>query len=111
VQLVADGEELAEPVTVASGLDRPEGLALAPDGRLLVVETGADRLLAIDPATGDQEVLAEGLGFALANPVAAGTNVSLPPHFVFSGVAVSPSGDVYVSADAANAIYRIPLNP
>ena len=82
VQLVADGEELAEPVVVAAGLDRPEGLALAPDGRLLVVETGTGRLLAVTPATGAAEVIAEGLGFELANPSDAGT-IALPPHFVF----------------------------
>lgn len=108
VQLIADGEELAEPIVVADGLDRPEGIALAPDGRLLVVETGTGRLLAIEPASGAMDVIAEGLGIAADNFSSIGP-VKLPPHLVFNGVAVGQSGNVYVSGDAANAIYRIPL--
>ena len=43
-QLAAGGKVLAEPKLTASGLDRPEGMALTPDGRLLVAETGTGRL-------------------------------------------------------------------
>ncbi len=106
-QLVADGAELTEPALVATGLDRPEGMALAADGRLLVAETGAGRLLAIDPATGEIAVIAEGLGFMRENPTSVGP-VQLAPYWVFSGVAVDAAGNIYVAADEANAIYRIP---
>ena len=106
-QLVADGAELTEPVLVASGLDRPEGMALGADGRLLVAETGTGRLLAIDPATGEIAVVTEGLGFMRENPPSIGP-VQLAPFRVFSGVALDKAGNIYVAADDANVIYRIP---
>jgi glucose/arabinose dehydrogenase len=107
VQLVADGEELAEPVTVVEKLAQPEGMALAPNGRLVVAETGTGRLLAVDPATGAVQVMAEGLGFTADNATSIGPT-SLPPYWIYNGVAVGPSGAIYVSGDAANVIYRIP---
>ncbi|HET8645387.1 MAG TPA: hypothetical protein VFO85_07860, partial [Vicinamibacteria bacterium] len=36
LQLIADGQPLAEPRVVATGLAAPEGMAVAPDGSLLV---------------------------------------------------------------------------
>jgi sugar lactone lactonase YvrE len=100
-QVVADGEVLSTPKLLASGLDRPEGMALAPDGRLLVAETGSGRLLAIDLETGALSTVAEGLGFDSVAPE------GMPPTGVMSGVAVSPSGTIYVTADEANVVYRI----
>ncbi|MFN2201055.1 MAG: hypothetical protein ACK2UO_07600 [Caldilineaceae bacterium] len=106
LQLIKDSQELAEPTVLTDVLDRPEGMALAADGRLLVAETGTGKLLAIDPTSGDIDVIAEGLGFAAENFGSIGP-VSLPAQLVFSGVAVAPSGDIFVSGDAANIIYRI----
>jgi CubicO group peptidase (beta-lactamase class C family) len=108
VQVVADGVELEEPVVIASDLNHPEGIAIAPDGRLLLAETGTGRLLAIEASTGNADVIAEGLDFMQDNPTSIGP-VSLPPQYIFSGVAVGPSGNVYVSGDGANVIYRILL--
>jgi DNA-binding beta-propeller fold protein YncE len=100
-QLVAGGEAQKEPKLTAKGLDRPEGMALTPDGRLLVAETGTGRLMAIDPATGEVSTLAEGLGF----------NAEVPeggmPTWIMSSVAVGPSGVIYVTGDLANVLYRI----
>jgi thiosulfate/3-mercaptopyruvate sulfurtransferase len=96
---------LAEPKLTASGLDWPEGMALAPDGRLLVTETGTGRLVAIDPATGALNTIAEGLGFNPQGPEGA------PPTMLMSSVAVSPSGVLYVTGDLANVVYRIELAP
>jgi glucose/arabinose dehydrogenase len=100
-QLATGGEVLPDPKLTASGLDRPEGMAVAPDGRLLVAETGTGRLVAIEPATGDMSTIAEGLGF---NPDAPG---GAPPTMVMSSVAVGPSGVIYVTGDLANVLYRI----
>ena len=76
-------------------------MAIAPDGRLLVAETGTGRLVAIDPATGDKSTIAEGLGFNPDAPAGA------PPTMVMSSVAVGPSGVIYVTGDLANVLYRI----
>ena len=85
-------------------------MALAPDGRRLVAETGTGRLVAIDPASGEVTTIAEVLGLVQDNFGSVGP-VSLPPHLVFSGVAVDSANNAYVSGDAANVIYRIPLAP
>ena len=104
-QIVADGATLTPMATVISDLLQPEGIALAPNGRLLVVETGADRLIAVDLSTGQFDTIAEGLGFTNENP----ENTLANAYWIFSDVAVGPSGNAYVSADATNVIYRIPL--
>ncbi|MFF3754649.1 hypothetical protein ACFYYH_30090 [Streptomyces sp. NPDC002018] len=71
----------------ASGLDRPTGITVAPDGRLVVAETGAGRVLAID-GNDSVTVLAEGL----EHPV---------------DVAFDGEGRCYVSDDRAGAVFRI----
>ncbi|WPB95123.1 hypothetical protein [Streptomyces malaysiensis] len=48
----------------ATGLDQPTGIAVAPDGSLVVAETGAGRVLRIDDAD-TVSVLAEGLDHPL----------------------------------------------
>lgn len=101
LQVVADGERLAEPIPVATGLSAPEGLAVGADGRLLAVEAGAGRLSAIDPASGAVTTVAEGL--RLGAPASAGA----PPTWIFNGVAVAPSGAIYVTGDVAGEIYRV----
>ncbi len=87
--------------TVAEGLALPEGLAEAPDGRLIVAETAAKRLTAVNPATGATEVLVEDL------PIGLAAGPGLPPSYVTTGVAVDGDGVIYVAADGNNAIYRI----
>jgi sugar lactone lactonase YvrE len=101
LQIVADGEALPEPVPVATGLSSPEGLALTPGGGLLVVEAGAGRLSRIDPATGEASAIAEGLQLGAEGPPA------LPGVWGFNGVAVGPSGTIYVTGDIGNVLYRI----
>lgn len=100
-QLIAGGETLMEPKQIASGLAGPEGMAVTPDGHLLVVETGAGRLLSLDLATGAMTTLAAGLGFTPQSPGGG------PPTWVMSSVAVGPTGTIYVTGDEANVVYRI----
>ena len=86
---------------VASGLQGPEGLDIAPDGRIVVAEVGAKRLVSIDPADGTLEVLAENLPIGLPAPAGA------LPSYTPTGVAVSDSGTIYLSSDLEDAVYRI----
>jgi sugar lactone lactonase YvrE len=85
---------------VAMGLAAPEGLAVDQDGSLLVVEAGAGRLSRIDPLTGVVSIVVDGL------ELGAEAIPGLIPTWIFNGVAVGPSGYIYVTGDIANVLYR-----
>jgi sugar lactone lactonase YvrE len=102
-QLEFDGNTPGTPIELATGLMNPEGLAWDKKGGLLVVETGASRLSRIDLATGAKSTIADGLKLS---PPAVGLG-AFPPTYAFDGVAVGPSGDIYVSGGGKNVIYRI----
>lgn len=104
-QIVADGAKLDPPQLIAEGLQGPEGMALTGDGRLLVVESQADRLSIMDLATGQLRPLVTDLGLLRDLPR------SRPQHYFFNGVDVDASGMIYVTADRTNMIYRLPLPP
>lgn len=97
-QIVADGVDSMIPV--AAGLAGPEGIAVAKDGSLLVVEAGAGRLTRILPS-GATEVLVDGL------PLGSPAVPSFLPAWVLNGVAVGPSGAIYVTSDATSTVWRI----
>ena len=102
-QIVDEGVTLPSPIPVAElGFfsSFPEGLDVDVDGSLLVVETGAGRLSRIDLTTGEVSVVAEGL--ALGAEALPG----MAPTGNFNGVAVGPSGAIYVTGDIANVLYR-----
>jgi DNA-binding beta-propeller fold protein YncE len=103
-QLVQDGIPVMIPL--ADGLDEPEGLAVMPDGNLLVVEAGAGRVSIINSETGVVTPFVEGLRLG-------GMHLSgLPPFLFFNGIAVSQqTGAIYVSGDEANLLYRIDKRP
>lgn len=103
-QIVAGGTPIP-PTPVAAGLAYPEGLAVNTDGSLLVVESGAGRLSRIDPATGVVTTVAEGL--ALGAPASP----NAPPTWIFNGVAVGPSGHIYVTGGVDNVLYRFKQHP
>jgi sugar lactone lactonase YvrE len=104
-QIVADGKTLDTPLLTAADLTYPEGLAVDHDGTLLVVESGLGRLSRIDPATGVVSTVTANL--ALGAPGPAGW----PPTWLFNGVAVGERGDIYVTGDIDNVIYRIKVRP
>jgi sugar lactone lactonase YvrE len=82
---------------IAQGLKLPKAVAVGPRGELIVLEVGAKAVVAIDPATGARSIIAEGL------PVGQVT----APVPLAGGVAVGPTGTIYVTSDVENAIYRI----
>jgi sugar lactone lactonase YvrE len=101
LQVVDKGWPLDVPKEIATGLAGPEGMALAPDGNLLVVESHAGRLVSVNPTTGALTVIASDLALGVPGPQAA------PPLWFFNGVTVSPTGTIYVTGDTANVLYRI----
>jgi sugar lactone lactonase YvrE len=90
-----------ENTIIAHDLRMPEGIALAPNGRLIVAEVGAKRIIEIDPVTGTITEIAGNLPIGL--PGAPG---GLPTN-IPTGVGVGASGTIYVSSDVENAIYKI----
>ncbi|HEX4881346.1 MAG TPA: hypothetical protein VFV18_03280 [Porticoccaceae bacterium] len=86
---------------VVDGLQQPEGFDLLPDGSIVLAEVGRQRLIHIDPDSGAVTEMARNL--AIGYPAAEQT----PPSYVQTGVAASPSGAIYVSADRATALYKI----
>jgi len=84
-------------VTIASGLAQPKAVAVAPDGSLVVLEMGKKRVVRIDPGDGRVTVIAANLPVGLV----------AEPFPLAGGVAVGPSGTIYVTSDVENAIYKI----
>jgi len=99
-QIAEAGASLSPPRIVTYGLSFPEGLAVESDGNLLVVEIGARRVVRVNPATGARAVLVDNL--ELGMPAVPG----LAPTCYFNGVAVGPSGTIYVTGDAGTQVYR-----
>jgi len=101
VQIARDGVVLATPEVVASGLQGPEDLVVAPDGSLLVVEALARRLSRIALPGGTVTVVADNRELGAPGPA------SMPPTWGMDGVAVRPSGAIYVGGSDANLVYKI----
>ena len=96
-------------IIISAGLAEPEGSTVLTDGRIAVVEVGAQRLIAIDPAIdparGAVEVLARGL--PVGNPVARAP----APVYVPSGVAQGADGSLYLTGDRDNSVLKLVANP
>ena len=102
LQVVAKGRTLHTPAAVATGLASPEGLAVAKDGSLLVVEPEIGRLSRVDCVTGQITTVAAGFP-----PCLLGDH----PTWIFNGVAVDAGGSIYLTSDVDNRIYRIDTKP
>ena len=94
-------EANGEKTVIAKDLKMPEGIALAPDGKLVVAEVGAKRLIAIDPQDGKVTEIAGNLPIGLA-----GAPGGLPTN-IPTGVGVGATGVIYFSSDIENAIYKV----
>lgn len=81
--------------TIATGLELPKGVAQTPWGTFVVLEAAARRLTEVEPASGERRTIASDLPVGMAGAI-------MP-----TGVAVDADGNVYLSADANNAIYTV----
>ena len=93
-------EKDGQKKVIAKDLKMPEGLARTRDGKLIVAEVGAKRLVQIDPETGNVTEIAADLPIGLAG--AGGLPTGIP-----TGVGVGAADTIYFSSDVENAIYRI----
>jgi sugar lactone lactonase YvrE len=90
-----------EKTVLAKDLKMPEGIALAGDGKLIVAEVGAKRIVEVDPQTGTVTEIAGNLPIGLV-----GAPGGLPTN-IPTGVGVGASGTIYFSSDIENAIYKV----
>ncbi len=98
---VSKVENNGEKTVIAKDLKMPEGIALAPNGKLIVAEVGAKRIVEIDPQNGNVTEIAGNLPIGLA-AAPGGLPTNIP-----TGVGVGASGTIYFSSDIENAIYKV----
>lgn len=101
-------------VPVIEGLERPHGI-LVRDGRLYVVDAGAQSLVVVDLETGARSTIASELPAGVPPGVVPKPLRGIPPFTgpqgPFAGIAAAPDGTLYVSADAEGsvlALHRLP---
>jgi sugar lactone lactonase YvrE len=85
-------------------LRQPHSIAIGPDGRLLICDTGNHRLRAVDPATGLIETIG---GTGEARPTPDGAPLGGAPLHGPRATAIGPDGTIYLALREGNAIYRI----
>lgn len=96
--------QTGEKSIVVSGLRQPKGIAVQSDGAILVVNVGTKELLQIDAQTKSIKPLVKELPVGLFVPE------GFMPAFTLSGVAVSKTGNIYVTSDIENVIYKLSPN-
>ena len=91
---------LKEPRIIVSELKQPEGLQIGPNGKLLIVETGANQIVSFNLKTGDQKVIVADvpLGF----PALAG----MAPTWKMSDIHFDKDGVLYVPSYEENVDYK-----
>ncbi len=82
-------------------LQLPEGLSETADGKFVIAEGAAHRLLLVDPANGNKTVLASDL------PIGLPPGPVLPPTGIPTGVAVAADGRIFFGSDIDNGLYRL----
>ncbi|WP_086932302.1 hypothetical protein [Agarilytica rhodophyticola] len=99
-QVVRDGQILSTAEAVTDTVfDGPEGIAIRPGNRLVVVEGGSGKLKQIDLNSGEITTLLDNLEFQSALPNGL-------PLGLINDVEVDKRGAVYVNGDATATIYK-----
>ena len=88
------------PTAVATNLNHPEGLAVARDGTLLVVEGDDGRLMRLDPRRHTRSVVATGLPTKTVG-------MGIPLMNFSSDVIVRRDGTIVVSGDADGSLVEL----
>ncbi len=102
LQVVEDGDVLADPVPVTDAVFAgPEGITVRAGGRLVVVEGATGVLRQVELSTGDVTTLATELSFL---PPLPGL---LPFHFL-NDVVVDDDDVLYINGDGAGVVYGLP---
>jgi sugar lactone lactonase YvrE len=99
-QIAEGGAALDPPRVIASNLASPEGIAVLPDGNLVVVETGTGDVVKVDRKTGKKTMLRP----KLSPGAAAGAPATLGG---LNAVGVGAAGYVYVLSPVDRTLYRI----
>ncbi|KRP94396.1 hypothetical protein AOQ72_24735 [Bradyrhizobium yuanmingense] len=99
--IISKIDSTGEKIVIAKELKMPEGIARTSDGKLIVAEVGAKRLIEIVPESGKVTEIAANLPIGLT-----GAPGGSPTH-IPTGVAVGATGAIYVSSDVENAIYKV----
>ena len=86
--------------SVIEGLDKPKGLAVRQD-TLLVLDRGSKELRAVNPATGQPQLLASHL------PVGDPAGTSRGPMDFSGGLAVGGDGVIYIAGDGEGSILML----
>ncbi|MDX2144299.1 MAG: SMP-30/gluconolactonase/LRE family protein [Rhodospirillaceae bacterium] len=89
---------------IGVGLKRPEGVAMLPDGRVAVVDSGDGQVWAFDPTQTNTDAqkaaeIVSRLSVGLIPPA------PMPETWVFNGIAAAPDGTVYLPSDIQAALY------
>jgi sugar lactone lactonase YvrE len=96
-----EGSRLAFGSATRSELNQPQAVAVAPNGDLLIADTGNDRVLVVTPSGKIGVVAGDGIaGYKGDGRLGVLAELNQP-----TGVAVDGKGDVYI-ADAANNVIR-----
>jgi sugar lactone lactonase YvrE len=88
---VSKAEANGEKTVIAKDLKGAEGIALSPDGKLIVAEVGAKRIIQVDPVNGTIAEIAANLPIGL--PAAPG---GLPSNIPTGVGALEPPGDLFL---------------
>ncbi|WP_280420791.1 SMP-30/gluconolactonase/LRE family protein [Nocardia carnea] len=93
--------------TVVDGLDTPQGI-LVRGSQLLIVDSGAKNLVAVDLETKARELLAWNLPVGAPPGVTPKPLLGMPPFSgpqgPFAGIAAGPDGTLYIAADAEGSV-------
>ncbi len=78
---------------VANSLQRPEGIVVLPDRTLALVDSGAQAVYRLDPATGERSVILANAAVGLIAPEPR------PATWIFNGLATAANGTLYLTSD------------